>query len=49
VLKSPELKARMLTMGAEIGGGTPEDFGRFMASETRRYAEIVRISGAKLD
>lgn len=49
VLQSPELKARMLTMGAEIGGGTPEDFGRFMASETRRYAEIVRISGAKLD
>jgi len=49
VLKSPEMKARMLTMGAEIGGGTPEDFGRFMASETKRYAEIVRISGAKLD
>ena len=49
VLKSPELKARMLAMGAEIGGGTPEDYGRFMASETRRYADIVRISGAKLD
>src|SRR6185436_16108967 len=49
VLKSPELQKRMLTFGAEVGGGTPEDFGRFMASETKRYAEIVRISGAKLD
>lgn len=49
VLKSPEFRSRMQAMGAEIGGGTPEDYGRFMASETRRYAEIVRISGAKLD
>ncbi|WP_399677485.1 Bug family tripartite tricarboxylate transporter substrate binding protein [Xenophilus sp.] len=49
VLKSPEMHKRMLAFGAEIGGGTPEDYGRFMASETKRYAEIVRISGAKLD
>ncbi|MEJ8810841.1 tripartite tricarboxylate transporter substrate binding protein [Variovorax ureilyticus] len=49
VLKSPEFQKRMQTLGAEIGGGTPEDYGRFMASETKRYAEIVRIAGAKLD
>jgi len=39
----------MLAFGAEVGGGTPEEYGRFMASETQRYAEIVRISGVKLD
>jgi tripartite-type tricarboxylate transporter receptor subunit TctC len=49
VLKSPEFKKRMLAFGAEVGGGTPEDYGRFMASETQRYAEIVRLSGVKLD
>jgi tripartite-type tricarboxylate transporter receptor subunit TctC len=49
VLKSPEFHKRMATFGAEIGGGSPEDFARFMASETKRYAEIVRISGVKLD
>jgi tripartite-type tricarboxylate transporter receptor subunit TctC len=49
VLKSPEFAKRMQAMGAEIGGGTPEDFGRFMASETRRYADIVRAAGVKLD
>ncbi|WP_219215614.1 Bug family tripartite tricarboxylate transporter substrate binding protein [Variovorax boronicumulans] len=49
VLQSPEFQKRMLAFGAEVGGGTPEDYGRFMASETRRYAEIVRISGVKLD
>jgi len=49
VLQSAEFKKRMLEFGAEIGGGTPEDFGKFMASETRRYESIVRLSGAKLD
>ena len=49
VLKSPEFQKRMLAFGAEVGGGTPEEYGRFMASETQRYAEIVRLSGIKLD
>lgn len=49
VLKSPQFQKRMLEFGGVIGGGTPEDFAKFMASETKRYAEIVRISGAKLD
>jgi tripartite-type tricarboxylate transporter receptor subunit TctC len=49
VLKSPEFVKRMQAMGAEIGGGTPEDFGRFMASETRRYADIVRAAGVRID
>ncbi len=30
---------------AEPGSGTPEEFGRFMESEIKRYGEIVRISG----
>jgi tripartite-type tricarboxylate transporter receptor subunit TctC len=49
VLKSPQFQKRMFDFGAEIGGGTPEEFAQFMASETKRYAEIVRVSGAKLD
>jgi tripartite-type tricarboxylate transporter receptor subunit TctC len=48
-LKSPRFQKQMLDFGAEIGGGTAEEFGQFMASETKRYAEIVRISGAKID
>lgn len=49
VLKSPEMRKLLTEFGAEIGGGTPEEFGRFMHSELTRYAEIVRLSGAKLD
>ena len=49
VLQSPEIKKRMADFGAEIGGGTPEDFDRFIGSEIKRYESIVRLSGAKLD
>jgi tripartite-type tricarboxylate transporter receptor subunit TctC len=49
VLKSPEYQKRMLDFGAEIGGGTPEDFGHFIASEIKRYESIVKASGARLE
>ncbi len=49
VLKTPEMKKRMAEFGAEIGGGTPEDFAKFISSEIKRYESIVRLSGAKLD
>ncbi|KWT72559.1 MULTISPECIES: tripartite tricarboxylate transporter substrate binding protein [unclassified Variovorax] len=49
VLKSPDMKRRMAEFGAEVGGGTPEEFGQFIVSEIKRYESIVRLSGAKLD
>jgi tripartite-type tricarboxylate transporter receptor subunit TctC len=49
ILKTPEMRKRMVDFGAEIGGGTPEDFARFIADETKRYEEVVRASGAKLE
>lgn len=49
VLKSEEIRKRMAEFGAEIGGGTPEDFSRFIRSEIERYESIVRLSGAKVN
>jgi tripartite-type tricarboxylate transporter receptor subunit TctC len=49
VLQTPEIRTRLIEAGAEIGGGTVEEFGRFMASELERYGDIVKISGAKVD
>ncbi|MES3000494.1 MAG: tripartite tricarboxylate transporter substrate binding protein [Pseudomonadota bacterium] len=49
VLKSADLQKRMADFGAEVGGGSPEDFGNFIVSEIKRYESIVRISGAKLE
>jgi hypothetical protein len=39
----------MIEFGAEIGGGSSESFGQFMASEVKRYAEVVKLSGAKVE
>jgi tripartite-type tricarboxylate transporter receptor subunit TctC len=47
ILKSDETRARLSKLAAEPGSGSPEDFGRFMESELKRYGEIVKISGAK--
>jgi tripartite-type tricarboxylate transporter receptor subunit TctC len=49
VLQTAEIKSRIIDAGAEIGGGTVEEFGRFMVSELDRYGNIVKISGAKVD
>ncbi|WP_431280982.1 Bug family tripartite tricarboxylate transporter substrate binding protein [Humitalea sp. 24SJ18S-53] len=45
----PALAARLADLGAFPMAMTPEQFGAFMRSERARYAEIIRISGAKVD
>jgi tripartite-type tricarboxylate transporter receptor subunit TctC len=49
VLRSPELLARMQELGAEVGGGSADDFAHFIQSEIQRYADIVKKSGARME
>jgi tripartite-type tricarboxylate transporter receptor subunit TctC len=50
VTSTPEVKQRMESMGALVPAGqTPEEFSTFIQSEIARYAEIVKISGAKME
>jgi tripartite-type tricarboxylate transporter receptor subunit TctC len=46
ILKSPEIHDKLVGMGAEVWGGTPEEFAKFNAAEVKRYEAIVRDSGA---
>ena len=48
-LKSPEVQASFAKLGTRPTIGTPQDFGAHIAAETRRWADIVNQSGAKLD
>ena len=48
-LASPALKERLLSQGAIPGGTSPADFGRFIAAETKKWAAVVKASGAKVD
>ena len=49
-LQLPDFKKRLMEQeGADVVSGTPADFGEFIRSELKKYAEIVRISGARVD
>jgi len=45
--RSPELKQKLVEQGAEPVGNSPEEFAAMLKSEVARWAEVVRISGAK--
>lgn len=44
-----EIKASWASNGAEFGKLTPAQFGTFVAAEVKRWAAVVKASGAKLD
>ena len=46
---SPDTRKRLLEQGAEPVGNTPEQFQRQLRDEVARWAEVVKISGAKAD
>lgn len=47
--RSPEIRRRLLDMGAEPVGNSPEEFAKIMKEEVVRWAEVVRASGARAD
>jgi tripartite-type tricarboxylate transporter receptor subunit TctC len=48
-VQSEELKAIWATQGAEFPNYTPQQFGSFVSSEVKRWAAVVKASGAKMD
>jgi tripartite-type tricarboxylate transporter receptor subunit TctC len=46
-LQDPEVRAKMLEQGNEIGGGTPEQFAALIKAEAPRWAKVVK--DAKID
>ncbi|MBL8380124.1 MAG: tripartite tricarboxylate transporter substrate binding protein [Burkholderiales bacterium] len=49
ILKRPEVIERFRGLGADPVGGTPEQLGTFIAAETRKWQQVVKASGAKVD
>jgi tripartite-type tricarboxylate transporter receptor subunit TctC len=48
-LRSPEIKATLARFGSEPLMGSPQDFADFIAAEARKWAEIVKLAGVKVD
>ena len=49
ILHRPEVIERLAQLGAEPVGGTPAELASFIASETAKWREVVKTSGAKAE
>jgi tripartite-type tricarboxylate transporter receptor subunit TctC len=48
-LATPAMKERLASQGAIPSGISPADFAKLIAAETKKWAEVVKASGAKVD
>jgi tripartite-type tricarboxylate transporter receptor subunit TctC len=48
-VKTPELQAQFISLGADPVGSSVEEFAAFVRRDLEKYAKIVKISGAKID
>lgn len=49
VLKEPEVQTRFRSLGLDIIGSKPEEFGSFLRGDIVKWAKVIRDSGAKAD
>ena len=49
VLTSPDIVARIRELGSEPGTVNEKDVRAFLDAETKKWAEVIRLSGAKAD
>jgi len=48
-LSDSRIRQRLLDLGLLIGGGTPADYGRFIAGEIEKWAKVIRAAGIKAE
>jgi tripartite-type tricarboxylate transporter receptor subunit TctC len=48
-LKDAEVRKRFSASAIEVVGGTPEEFGRYIRSEIKRWGEVARAANIQLD
>ena len=49
ILETADMKEKLASQGLEPVGSTPEEFAAFQRNETAKWAEAVKISGAKME
>jgi tripartite-type tricarboxylate transporter receptor subunit TctC len=48
ILTDPAMKAKLADLGAEPMIMTPQDFGKFVADETAKWAKVIKSAGIKV-
>ena len=49
IINSPDVKQKLVALGAEPAPNTPEEFSAMVKSEVVKWADVVKKSGAKVD
>ena len=49
VLSMPDVKATLFNQGLDPAPGTPEQFGAYIKSERVKWANVIKVSGAKAE
>ena len=48
-LARPEVRARMLELGVDPAGGTPDEFAELIRRETARWARVIAETGTRVE
>jgi len=48
-LKQQDVREKLAAAGADALGTSPDELATFMRSESRKFAELIKVSGARLD
>jgi tripartite-type tricarboxylate transporter receptor subunit TctC len=47
ILRSPEVKQKMVALGAQPVGSTPDEFAAFIKAEMARWGKIIKEKGIR--
>ena len=48
-LASPDVKERLAAQGAEPSGISPQEMGKLLAEDTKRWTNVIRSAGIKAE
>jgi tripartite-type tricarboxylate transporter receptor subunit TctC len=48
-LNTGDIRARLAAEGAEVVGGSPEEFGSFFRAEIEKWAKVIKAAGIRLE
>lgn len=49
ILETPEMNRRLTQDGADVVASTPQEFGAYLASETKKWAQVIKQAGIRAD
>jgi tripartite-type tricarboxylate transporter receptor subunit TctC len=48
ILKTPDVREQLQTLGTQPAGGTPEDLRQFQSNEVQKWIKVARIAKVSL-